>query len=274
MERYTFDDWVNGTNEPSDPFWFAEITNGIMHFNKSRNEIVEARRKTFYFLVQLNFDWHWPLIEKSFPKEIDVEERIFLANQELSRQLEIVEGFGLEKIIRGPTDNEIDFIDGEIYRMVENAIQYNKNDTKEEIIFNGQNCVFGQEVITADSDILKAHVAYKISKSLKEWIHEHSLPEDIQHKLDIVGHKIALLYELGIIDLIDARFKEDGAETDTNKAKLIGTILDCPNPKMVETIRKTLSYLGLRSNKNPINSRSKKTVEAILKDLGLTAKKL
>ncbi|WP_200974838.1 hypothetical protein [Echinicola sp. 20G] len=271
MGVYTFEDWLKGVKEPNSPFWELEWHNGIVSFNPAKNKIAEARRQAFFNLVQMHYEWHWPLIENSFPQNLESEEKIFLANQELSRHSKIVEGFGLEKILRGPTDVDLEFIDGELYNRIKKIIHENYSELKDkkEIIFNSKKYNSVKGIITVDDINLKAHLAHKLSKSLKTWIEENSLPPRDQELLNSLQQKLCILYELGILDLLDNRFNNKNCNARgpvTEKAKLLDTIL---NVGKHERIRSELSKKGFLKSK----SANREAIK-FLNNRGLTNQKL
>lgn len=99
-----------------------------------------------------------------------------------------------------------------------------------------------------------------------------SLPAE---ELEKIPHLLTLLYELGIIEVINQRFKIEGKDTATNKARLIGTIIGRTEKKQVEDIRKYLSTIDLRGKKgSPINETSIKEVTKVLIEYGLQIENL
>lgn len=107
-------------------------------------------------------------------------------------------------------------------------------------------------------------------------ITEELFPASLQAEgLEKIPHLLTLLYELGIIEVINQRFKAEGKDTATNKARLIGTLIGKIDTKAIEQIRKYLSVIDLKGNpKSPINETSIKEVRKILTEYGLQIEKL
>jgi hypothetical protein len=114
-------------------------------------------------------------------------------------------------------------------------------------------------------------VAKKIHSEIKDQL-TPVLPSEILNK---EGHLITLLYELGILEVINKRFKDAGEDSGTSKARLIGTIIGKTDSSKIENIRKYLSAIEIANHKNnPINASSIKEVKKILTEYGLSVKNL
>jgi hypothetical protein len=89
--------------------------------------------------------------------------------------------------------------------------------------------------------------------------------------LEKMGHRIALLHELGIIDLIAKRIEEETKYSDPKCAQLIGEILGVQESKELKTIA---GYVrGLRNTgdvkNNPLTETSRKKVIGVLSKINL-----
>lgn len=85
--------------------------------------------------------------------------------------------------------------------------------------------------------------------------------------IDRVNHKIILLHKIGVINFIAEKYYENNK--GSNLAKLLGSLFNS-DKKEIETIRKTLSYLDIKDNKNnPENKTSLKAVKKYLLDFGI-----
>lgn len=125
----------------------------------------------------------------------------------------------------------------------------------------------------------KFHELMKDRKVILDWANgktEELFPASLQAEgLEKIPHLLTLLYELGIIEVINQRFKAEGKDTATNKARLIGTIIGKTDKKAVEQIRKYLSVIEIKGNpKSPINDSSIKEVRKILMEYGLQIENL
>lgn len=125
----------------------------------------------------------------------------------------------------------------------------------------------------------KFHELMKDRKIILDWaneITEELFPASFEaEELQKIPHILTLLYELGIIEVINKRFKAEGKDTGTNKARLIGTIIGKTDRKAVEQIRKYLSVIEIKGNsKSPINDSSIKEVKKILTEYGLQIENL
>ncbi|TDK49524.1 hypothetical protein [Algoriphagus formosus] len=101
---------------------------------------------------------------------------------------------------------------------------------------------------------------------------QEALPAE---ELEKIPHILTLLYELGIIEVINQRFKAEGKDTGTDKARLIGTIIGRTEKKQVESIRKYLSAIDSKGHpKSPITGNSIKEVSKIMTEYGLQMKNL
>jgi hypothetical protein len=133
---------------------------------------------------------------------------------------------------------------------------------------------------TKTTDHLASWIHQKIQEITELKINKEIVSNEIKDDLNvkevsILSHKIALLHELGILDLINKEFKSSPKNNNTQKAKLLSIILGETDKKTVESIRKLLSYIENPGHKqSPINSESTISVEKILLEFGLTKKKL
>jgi len=101
-----------------------------------------------------------------------------------------------------------------------------------------------------------------------EAISENILPAE---KLEKISHRIVLLHELGIIDLLK---KERKDLNETYFAQLIGTLIGVIEKEKVETIRKNLAYINVKHRNNPINNNSTNAVKSLLAKYGIGLKRL
>jgi hypothetical protein len=121
----------------------------------------------------------------------------------------------------------------------------------------------------------KFHELMKDRKIILEWANEITkelFPTYLAaEELEKIPHILTLLFELGILEVINQRFKADeGRDTGTNKAKLIGTIIGKTSKEEIEDIRKYLSNIEIIGHpKSPINKTSIKEVSKILIEYGL-----
>ncbi|GAB3018594.1 hypothetical protein GCM10027284_42050 [Cyclobacterium sediminis] len=270
MEGYTFEDWLNGSEEPE--FFTGKLTHESMKsFLDVKDEILAAKLKAFHLLVQMNLNWPEPFSLYNYPQHLNVEEKVFLAQKDLKSNLEIVTNYGLEKILRGPKGEELDFIDGDFYKMI---IQKNLNNSltvreKETINFLGEQVVHGRGLILADNPTLHAHIAYAKTKNLQKWIDEISLPEEEQKILNSLPQKLCVLYELGFLDILDERFNLKNCKARgpvTEKAKLLSTILGIDK---FNSIRSALSKMDFLESKS-----AKKEAIKLIESHGLIVRKL
>ncbi len=89
--------------------------------------------------------------------------------------------------------------------------------------------------------------------------------------LNKIAHKLVLLWELGIIQLLE---KENKDLPPIEIARLVGTIINEKDKAQIETIKKTLIYIGKKNPRSPINPTSIKKVKSILADYGIETKKI
>ncbi|MBL4676397.1 MAG: hypothetical protein JKY70_09375 [Mucilaginibacter sp.] len=113
-------------------------------------------------------------------------------------------------------------------------------------------------------------------KKVKAWFAEVE-KDDIENlpsnRLTVVNHKIALLYELGVIDHLQKEyFSAQSNRTNTSFAKLISEIIG--QPDSADTIRKNLSNLNTGSKNDPNKSVSVTHVKTFLSQFGIDLKRL
>lgn len=114
------------------------------------------------------------------------------------------------------------------------------------------------------------------AKNFRDQIEEH-FEANIEpaEELEKIPHILTLLYELGILEVINQRFKGTAKVNKVDKARLIGTIIGKTDEKSVKNISKNLSYIDFKASaKNPINEISIKEVTKVLIEYGLQIEKL
>jgi hypothetical protein len=137
-------------------------------------------------------------------------------------------------------------------------------------------------------------ISEKTTDFFASWVHEKILDlknliddklnmtkdNPVEERLDVesisvLSHKITLLYELGILDLINKRFEKSRRNSNAQKARLISIILGETDKTSTESIRKLLSYIENAGHKqNPITTDSIISVEKILLEFDLKKEKI
>ncbi|MFD2200178.1 hypothetical protein [Shivajiella indica] len=259
MARYSFQDWLKGEPEnwegnPFDKYDFPE----------SRIQVIDAKIEAFQKIVEINFVWITRFIHKELEKIEDLKDRLIFLNSQLEIYESKIGGISRVKIIQGPYEWDLKFIDSVLYHKAMNF----------EIPEKGAFIT-----LKVENDLLNASIAHKVIRRIEDLI--ESINSEINlsptltlEELRYLSHKITLLYELGIIDLLKQRLQESNNLTATNLANLIGIIIDNNQKKDVNSIRKALSYIETNNKKNPINADSIKAVKKILIDLDLKPQKI
>lgn len=101
----------------------------------------------------------------------------------------------------------------------------------------------------------------------KEETQRLTAKEEVE-KLKNLPHKLCILYDLGILDLIEERFSyknHKGTAPQTDKAKLIASLLQIDDPESVRLCLKNKEYLTGKAKSNAVET---------LKMHGLEPKKL
>lgn len=262
MVEFTFQSWLEGKIDP-------RIDSKI---NASLAEkIVNAKIKALEKLIHLKMDENifdalsqLEEIKEEKDKRILFEEIISSYNQTIINSLQgKIMARGNLWYLKPPTHKDLNFIDGPLFQKIMDSNNYNEINLNEDFL--------------AQSYFL-AKVRHLTKRKLEEYkqVNNQNLNTDLQvEKIKILSHKIALLYELGILELINERFKSSSKNNNTQKAKLLSIILGESNKKSIESIRKLLSYINQKDHRqNPITLDSITSVEKILLEFGLSKEKI
>lgn len=119
-------------------------------------------------------------------------------------------------------------------------------------------------------EFVKAKFYIDYRKFLQEQLKEMEVNSKLNAKdevvevLDKTAHKIVLLHEIGVIDFLEKRYSY---LSKADFAKLICNVIGME--KKITTVTKTLRYLGHKDQRNPINDKSLREVQALLSSFGI-----
>jgi hypothetical protein len=112
-------------------------------------------------------------------------------------------------------------------------------------------------------------IVLKWAKQYTEKVDNEVFPvEEESEKLKNLPHKLCLLEDLGILDLLEERFKDKhyiGRARETDKARLLALLFEIDNHEKVRQALKNKDYLSGKAQSNAVQT---------LKKLGLDSKKL
>lgn len=262
--KFTYEKWLEGVEETKD-FWSNLLKNTDFQSSRDFLKIYEAKRLAFQSLVNIHslvLDIRVISTLSTLDKE---EEKLEYLFEKLKTQEEFLKDFDNLKLFEGPEFFDLIFINGPFYSKITN---HKDGIPKDEEFWNFDSRFFLGKAT-------KKHNSFLLEQ-IEELSPKSSPTENLSFEgVTILSHKITLLYELGILDLINERFKESAKNNATQKAKLLSIILGTTDKTTIESIRKLLSYIETQGHKqNPINSESIISVEQILLEFGLTKKRI
>lgn len=246
--EYTFNDWLEGKPEPTGFSWIYE-KESLNTSQPKRNPVYLeiSKAKNFTFDKALEFTLY--SMKANFLERIenlnDSKRKLFI-EKTIQESEKHYNEFDVRKLIDHSPPNKFEGINGEKYLQVKDQHEA-LNEGKITRCLNNLNKAFF------------AVVHFEMSEFYEEYL---SNPELVE-KLENLPHKLCILYDLGILDLIEDRFRDihyKGKARETDKAKLIASLLGVDN---FESIRQSLK------NKDYINTKQKKNVTETLKKHGL-----
>jgi hypothetical protein len=252
--EYSFDDWLNGKPEP--PYLFIHI-DGV---NPVYNQIQDAKLKTF--------DWSFEgliiLGKNDFKRKLEglTDSKKKSYTDSLIKDSEIhFSNFDIKQLILKNHPQKFEGIDGQKYNEVKKLY---------EVYTRGDSIGFSH----FKNDFLKGIVYYELTEfykshleaELKPLIQNIEEPEKVEAYTNL-PHALCILYDLGILDLIEKKFSDKhykGKARETDKAKLIATILGIEDAQKIRYALKNNDYLSDKAKQNAVKT---------LKTLGLDPSK-
>jgi hypothetical protein len=134
--------------------------------------------------------------------------------------------------------------------------------------------IFGNSYEDITSPVKCAYRDFLIAKQNSlEQLQDETISENIlpAEGLNKVAHKLVLLWELGIIQQLQREYKQ---LKPIDFARLIGAIVNETEKAKIETIKKTIIYIGNKKENDPINPISIKKVKSLLAQFGIETKKI
>lgn len=236
--NYTFEKWISGIAEPEFDLWYAFFSG--KGNNPEYNKIIEAKENTFKW----SFDVAFKSMKDFFIKQIDglTESKKKSYTDKLIQDSEKhFNDFDIIQLISQRHPQKFDGIDGIIYSQVNQS--YAKFKTGESIVFAHFR-----------NEFFDAVLYYELTEFYKEYLILQ--PIEVE-KLENLPHKLCILYDLGILDLIEDRFKDKnykGKARETDTARLIASLLEIHDPEKVRTSLRKKDFLNPKQEKNTIQT--------------------
>lgn len=259
---YTFEDWLEEKPVP-DEFWIFDkkksIEKGYKVFSDHLLKILNSLDWAWNYALQMEINFQKETIEfqlsiiedlrdkKLFLKEQRKKLKKYFKNKEARKQK-------LNVYLKSSPVDLFYLIDGKKFLRIKEC---------------SENSIIELDIIeNINFDAQKNHELLKFIDFHFNNLHE---PEQFE-KLENLSHKLCLLHELGVMDLLEERFKYKnyhGTAPATDKARLIASLFDIENPEKVR--------LALKPKNGKIGYLNKKYIEKTiqtLKNLGLEPSKL
>jgi hypothetical protein len=255
---YTYQDWLDGNDTPNE-FWIYDkkksIQLGYEVISETLNQINESQNWAWDFALEVeikckkeSIDWFLSTIE-------DLDEKKSYLFEEKKQVIKKIEGSKISKqdlILRRKSPDLFDLIDRKTFL----SIKQFSEQLKPKFVLGIIEDLFFETILH-----------YEVERYIDFKIQELANPELVE-KLKNLPHKLCILYDLGILDLIEERFSyknHKGTAPQTDKAKLISSLLEIDDPEKVRNSLRKKDFLS--------DTAIKKAIET-LKKHGLEPKKL
>lgn len=252
--EYTFEDWLDGKPEPTNPLWKYDVKNKSL--NPVYKEISEAKAHTFNWSLEVLFEgFKSDFLEKN--EGLSESQKKLYTEKKIQDSEKYFTDFEIDHLIFKNHPNKFDGIDGKKYLGVKKAYEDFKI---------GKNKGFAY----LKNDFFDAVLYFELNDFYQDFLKNGCKDSDpiISEKLKNLPHKLCILYDLGILDLIEERFSyknHKGTAPQTDKAKLIASLFEIENPESVRQALKNNDYLSGKAKSNAVET---------LKKHGLEPKKL
>lgn len=246
--EYTYDKWIAGKPEPEFKFWGALYKKkGV---NPEYEKVIKAKNYAFENSLELTLNTKNNYLLK-FTENLDLGEKIDFTNAELEEARKIFSKFKIQDLLQCTHSDKLKNI---------TVQKYLKVKEQKEGLESGKFIGVSGVIL---NDFHTALINYKYSKFCNKLLSEEFKVE-YSESLENIPHKLCLLNELGILDIIDERFSNKnyyGKARETDIARLIASLLDIDDPekirnplrkkdyinkKQIENIKKTLNNHGLK----------------------------
>jgi len=240
--NYTFAKWISGIPEPKFRFWGAILSkpHGLRTKNPEYTKITDAKIYAFDKSLELTVSTKKNSLLKLL-SNLELSEKIDYTNAEVDRAKSIYSKFTIQEIIQKFSPDKLGNISAKKYLDVKREVE----GLESEIYLE----VSGVEL----NDFHTAIINYQYSRFCNLLLSEE-FNEEKSEKLENLQHKLCILDDLGILDLIDEKFSDKyykGTARHNDTAKLIASLLGIEDP---EKVRSTLGKKDYRSKKQKANA--------------------
>ena len=248
--EYTYEKWIAGKPEPEFKFWGGLYKeNGV---NPEYEKIIEAKNYAFNNSLELTLNRKNNYL-LNFTKNLDLSEKIDYTNAELEEAKKLYSQFKIQDILQNSHSEKLKNITSKKYLDVKKqkeGIESGKFISVSGVILN---------------DFHTAIINYKYSKFCNKLLSEEFRP-DYSEILENIPHKLCLLDELGFIKILEERFtnkKYHGKARETDKARLIASLLNIDDPEKIRNPLRKKDYINTKQIENTIKTLKNHGLEPI-----------
>ncbi|AMQ55619.1 hypothetical protein [Algoriphagus sanaruensis] len=235
-DTFNFDHWINGYDEPSFPSWKLSMNeSGRLQENPIYRQIIDAKNLVFdsYLEIELNSKINELARVLS---ELIAKDQIQFIKAEIENAKSICFKYPFQNLITRTHPEKLTNINGPFYLE----------------LINNRDYIARSKFRKKINDFHQSVVFFLYMRRCEDILNGLSNPA-VTEKLENLPHKLCLLYDLGILDLLEDRFSNksyNGKARETDTARLIATLFEIEKHENVRLALKNKDFLTGKAKSN------------------------
>jgi hypothetical protein len=239
-DTFSFDHWLFGYEMPNFPTWrLSKKESGGIQENPLYRQITEAKNFVFDTYLEIEVKFKIKVLEKILPT-LDIDEKTLFLKAEIDTATSIHSKYPIQNLLTNTHEEKLISITGPIYQdLLEHRDFIERSKHRKKL-----------------NEFHYSLVNYHFKKYCEEILVELKSPK-ISEKLENLPHKLSLLYDLGVLDLLEERFNYKnyhGKAMQTDKAKLLASLFEIEDSEKVRQALKNSDFLSTKAKSKAVQT--------------------